>query len=133
MNYSLWKDKGKRELDPLLFSSIAEKLARDIGQEGKERKGKNKNSQVRRYFDEVVRLNTIAQGGNDEDMQYRVLPQLHMLISKVVYARGRNLITQSFEDMMKTGINQVKDREDLQVLTNFLESFMGFYKVYGPK
>ncbi|HFC46787.1 MAG TPA: type III-A CRISPR-associated protein Csm2 [Dissulfuribacter thermophilus] len=131
MNYKLWKDVGKRELDPLLFSKTARELAELIGEEGRGKR--NKNSQVRRYFDEVVRLNTIAQEGDEEDMKYRVLPQLHMLISKVAYAKGRNLITPSFEEMIKAGIEQVKDSEDLQVFTNFLESFMGFYKVYGPK
>ncbi len=136
MNYKLWKDVGKRELDPLLFSKTAKELAEKISKDGKDKKNKqvkNKNSQVRRYFDEVVRLNTIAQEGDEEDMKYRVLPQLHMLISKVAYAKGRNLITPSFEEMIKAGIEQVKDSEDLQVFTNFLESFMGFYKVYGPK
>ena len=136
MNYKLWKDVRRRELDPLLFSKTARELAEKIGKDGKDKKNKqvkNKNSQVRRYFDEVVRLNTIAQEGDEEDMKFRVLPQLHMLISKVAYAKGRNLITTSFEEMIKTGIEQVKDSEDLQVFTNFLESFVGFYKGYVPK
>jgi len=33
---------------------------------------------------------------------------------------------------MKSGIEQINDQKDLQVFTNFLESFMGFYKVHGP-
>jgi len=127
---TLWKDKAKKQLDPLLFSKTAEDLAKRIGEEGG--RGKNKNSQVRRYFDEIVRLNDLAQQGSDQDMQYKVLPQVHMLIAKVVYAKGRKLITDSFEQMMKEGIGQVRDKDDLQVFTNFLESFMGFYKVYGP-
>lgn len=55
-----------------------------------------------------------------------------MLIAKVVYAKGRKLVTDSFVKMMKDGINQIHDRKDIQVFTNFLESFMGFYKVHGP-
>lgn len=140
MDYQLWKDKGKRELDPLLFSEKADVFARKIANEGKEikdkqiKQAKNKSSQVRRYFDEVIRLNTIAKDcTDDEELKYRVLPQLHMLISKVAYARGRGLITSSFENMIKNGIKQVKDREDLQVFTNFLEAFIGFYKGYVPK
>jgi len=137
----LWKDKGKERLDPLLFSEIAEKMAKEIGDEGKKddkgrpvnkSKYRNKNSQVRRYFDEIVRLNTLAQEGDDGRMQNQILPQVHMLVAKVVYAKGRKLVTRSVVEMMKSGINQIQDRKDLQVFTNFLESFVGFYKEYGP-
>lgn len=127
---NLWKDKKAEQLDPELFSKIAEDLAKKIGEEGGS--GKNKNSQVRRYFDEVVRLNTLAQQMDNEEMKNKVLPQVHMLIAKVVYAKGRKLVTDSFVNMMKDGINQIRDKDDLQVFANFLESFMGFYKVYGP-
>jgi len=129
-NIKLWKDKGKQLLDPVLFSKTAEDLARLIGTEGKKDKNKNKNSQVRRYFDEVVRLNTMVQSG-DAGME-QILPQVHMLVAKVVYAKGRKLVTDSFVEMMKSGIEQINDQKDLQVFTNFLESFMGFYKVHGP-
>ena len=124
----LWKDKDKQQLDPRLFSERAEKLAQEVAQEGG--KHKNKSSQLRRYFDEIVRLNTMAQSG-DVDME-QVLPQVHMLVAKVVYAKGRKLVTDSFVEMMKNGIEQIDNQKDLQVFTNFLESFMGFYKVYGP-
>ena len=125
---SLWKDKDKQLLDPKLFSKTAEEMAMLIGEEGG--KSKNKNSQVRRYFDEVVRLNALAQAG-DAPME-QILPQVHMLIAKLVYAKGRKLVTDSFVEMMRRGIEQIEDKKDLQVFTNFLESFMGFYKVYGP-
>ena len=127
----LWKDKSREQLDPLLFSGTAEKLAREIGEEGG--RNKNKNSQLRRYFDEIVRLNDLALQGDGDQMKYQILPQVHMLIAKVVYAQGRNLVTHSFVKMMKQGIEQVHDSKDLRVFTSFLESFMGFYKIYGPK
>ena len=138
---TLWKDKKNEQLDPEFFSKEAERLAQKVGDEAKKddrgnpvskSKYRNKNSQVRRYFDEIVRLNDIAQQGTENDMQYKVLPQVHMLIAKVVYAKGRKLVTDSFVKMMKDGINQIHDRKDIQVFTNFLESFMGFYKVHGP-
>jgi len=125
----LWKDKEQGILDPVLFSKTAEVLAKDIGDDGRNRK--NKNSQLRRYFDEVVRLNNLAATG-DLPME-QILPQLHMLIAKVVYAQGRDLVTSGFVEMIKSGIGQVETREDLQAFTNFLESFMGYYKIYGPK
>ncbi len=123
----LWKNKEKRELDPLLFSTIADQKAKDIGQEDPR---KNKGTQLRRFFDEVLRLNSQAQ--RPESQWDLILPQLHMMIAKTAYAKGRNLVTDSFVNLMKDSIHQVQDKDDLKVFTNFLESFMGFYKVYKP-
>jgi len=125
---NLWKDRANRKLEPALFSETAEKLAKKIGGEGN---NVNKSTQLRRYFDEVVRLTAQAKAsGADMDL---ILPQIHMLVAKVAYARGRNLVSDSFVQMMKSGISQVESKEDLQVFANFLESFMGFYKMYRPK
>ncbi|OQX18729.1 MAG: type III-A CRISPR-associated protein Csm2 [Desulfobulbaceae bacterium A2] len=125
---SLWKDKENRKLEPTLFSETAEKLAEKIGAEGN---NVNKSTQLRRYYDEVVRLTTQAKASTaNMDL---ILPQVHMLVAKVAYAKGRNLVTDSFVQMMKSGISQVENKEDLQVFANFLESFMGFYKMYRPR
>lgn len=124
----LWKDKDKKLLDPELFSIKADEIAKKIGNEDEK---KNKSTQLRRFFDEITRLNTQAQAdGADWNM---ILPHVHMLVAKTAYAQGRNLVTQSFVDLMKSGITQTKEKDDLQVFANFLEAFMGFYKVYRPK
>jgi len=125
----LWKDREKRLLDPELFSKKAESLAQKIGEEDPN-KSKNKRSQLRRFYDEIIRLNTMAQANKDWNT---ILPLVHMIIAKTVYAKGRNLVTDSFVEMMKSGIEQIHDKEDLQVFANFLEAFMGFYQIYGPK
>jgi CRISPR-associated protein Csm2 len=128
MAITLWKDKESKKLEPTLFSVTAEQQAQAIGSEGN---NINKSTQLRRYFEEVVRLNTQAKAkGADMDL---ILPQVHMLVAKVVYAQGRRLVSSSFVEMMKSGINQINDKDDLQVFANFFESFIGFYKIHGPK
>ena len=123
----LWKDREKREVDPEFFSIIADEKAKSIGLEDNR---KNKGTQLRRFFDEIVRLNSQAQRkGTDWN---HILPQLHMLISKAAYAKGRKLVTDSFVELLKGTIMQVRDKDDLKVLTSFFEAFMGFYKVYKP-
>jgi CRISPR-associated protein Csm2 len=124
---TLWNDKATKKLEPTLFSKTAEELAKKIGSEDK---NANKSSQLRRYFDEMVRLSTLAKAsGADMNM---ILPQVHMLVAKVAYAKGRKLVTDSFVEMMKSGISQINDKDDLQVFANFLESFIGFYKMHHP-
>lgn len=128
MAITLWKDKENKMLEPTLFSAIAESLAKKIGEEDR---NLNKSSQIRRYFDEVVRLSSLAKV-KDADMNM-ILPQVHMLIAKVAYAKGRKLVTESFVEMMKSGIGQVNDKDDLLVFADFFESFIGYYKMYRPK
>lgn len=124
---TLWKDKATKKLEPTLFSVTAEELAKKIGSEDRYA---NKSTQLRRYFDEMVRLSTQAKAGS-ADMNM-ILPQVHMLVAKVAYAKGRKLVTESFVEMMQSGISQINDKDDLLVFANFLESFIGFYKMYRP-
>ncbi|NIA12381.1 MAG: type III-A CRISPR-associated protein Csm2 [Nitrospiraceae bacterium] len=128
--FKLWKDKDKGLLDPGLFSSTAEELAKRIGTEDNR---KNKGTQLRRFFDELIRINTKAQSKEKEDDWAIIHPLVHMMIAKAVYAQGRGLVTRSFVDLMRNGIKQIQDRNDLDVFTNFMECFIGFYKLYGPK
>lgn len=126
---TLWKNSEQKILDPLLFSKIADELAKQVGEEGGEKN--NKGSQLRKFFDEILRLDSLAQA-QDADWNL-ILPRVHMVVAKVAYAKGRKLVTDSFVNLMRDGINQINTKEDLRVFTSFLEAFMGFYKMYKPK
>ncbi len=122
----LWKDKEKKVVDPSLFSQKAEELAKELGGKGR---NINKGTQLRRFFDEVVRFNDMAKGEMDMEM---ILPGLHMIIAKAAYAEGRNLVCSGFVTMIRSGIDQIESKKDLQVFTNFFESLIAFYKLHKP-
>lgn len=124
---TLWKNSEQKILDPLLFSKTADQLAQEIGNEDR---NKNKGTQLRRFFDEILRLDSLAQA-QDADWNI-ILPRVHMIVAKVAYAKGRNLVTDSFVTLIREGIDQIHSKEDLRVFTSFLEAFMGFYKMYKP-
>jgi len=127
----LWKDRENRTIDPVLFSDKAEKLAKQLAEDCQMLKGKpNKTSQIRKFYDEVVRLNMTAK---NKDAQWEsVLPMVNMIVAKTAYAKGRNLISQNFLDFMQSSIKQIKEPEDLAVFANLFEAFYGFYKLYCP-
>jgi len=133
---SFYKDKTKGIIDPKLFSDIAEKTAADIAKsgqtptrDGKMRLDHNKRTQIRKFYDEVVRLNgTVKSNPDDWDV---VLPYINMLIAKAAYANGRNkLVTDDFVNLLKECVAQIQRPSDLDVFANFFESFMGFYRKY---
>ncbi|HPJ97165.1 MAG TPA: type III-A CRISPR-associated protein Csm2 [Syntrophales bacterium] len=131
-----YKDKEKKIINPKLFSDVAEQVATDIAKsgqtptrEGKPKLDRNKRTQLRKFYDEVVRLNgTVKSNPDDWD---NVLPYINMLIAKAAYANGRNrLVTDEFVDLLKCCVAQIQNPPDLDVFANFFESFMGFYRQY---
>lgn len=122
---SFYTDKERRILEPKLFFDIAMNWAEKIHDRGG--KNANKRSQLRKFFDEVIRLNSRSK---NEDWN-NILPYVNMLIAKAAYAQGRNKITPDFVDLMKDCIREVHEKKDLEVFANFFESFMGFYRKYG--
>jgi CRISPR-associated protein Csm2 len=122
----LWKDKEKKLMDPTLFSKVADKLADDFAREGGNRK--NRRSQIRKFYDEVVRINSLAR---ERPQQWDAIkPQVHMLTAKAAYAEGRQLVTTSFTSFIKNCVAQIEDRDDLNLFSNLFEAFMGFFQLY---
>jgi len=128
----LWKDRKEKLLDPELFSKTAEALAKKLA-EDHEQSGKkeNKRTQIRKFYDETVRLDMLTKSRSEEWVS--VIPIVHMLTAKAAYAQGRKLISKNFMNFIKESVNQIERPEDLNVFCNFFESFMGFYRLYGPK
>jgi CRISPR-associated protein Csm2 len=130
----LWKDAQNYVPNPEAFSKVAEDWAIKVsgyGQEQSQAQKQNKTSQLRKFYDELFKLNQRAKmEGSNWDT---ILPHIHMLIAKVAYAKGRGLVSDSFVLGLKDLLSNIKQKEHLHVVTSFLESFMAFYKQYRPK
>jgi CRISPR-associated protein Csm2 len=122
VDVSFYKNKEKRTLKPDLFSTTAESLAKEFSADERI----NKRSQVRKFYDEVVRLNSLAKT-NPESWD-DILPYVNMLIAKATYAEGRKLVTGDFVKFIQNAISQVQTQKDLDVFANLFEAFMGFYR-----
>lgn len=126
----LWKDPEKKLVDPLLFSAGAEKLAKRIGADNEKMRSLNKRTQLRKFYDEVVRLAGLSKSRPDE--WPHILPMVHMLTAKAAYADGRKLISSNFRDFISGSVEQIHTPEDLNLFSSFFEAFMGFYRLHGP-
>lgn len=126
-----WKDKSNQVVDPALFSAKAEQLAKELNEDHESsRKRTNKRTQIRKFFDEVVRLDMTAKSGRRD--WNSVLPLVHMLTAKAAYARGRDLISDNFLKFIKESVEQVETQKDLNIFSTFFEAFIGFYRMHGP-
>ncbi|MGD9157370.1 MAG: type III-A CRISPR-associated protein Csm2 [Desulfobacteraceae bacterium] len=124
-----YKDREKGIIEPKLFSDIAMTLADKIHEEGQNKA--NKRSQLRKFFDEVVRLNSLANNKNNTEQWEQIEPYVNMLIAKAAYAEGKGSVTKEFAKLIKDAVNEIRGPKDLNVFTSFFEAFMGFYRKYG--
>ena len=113
--------------DSELLNATAKKVAESIGAG----KGGVQNTQIRKFFDQVLKLQQDAK--HSDDFMVDILPFVKMLNSKVAYASSRNsgggkLINKAFVDMMNSCVNQVDSKEKLDVFKLFFEAVIGFHK-----
>ena len=118
-------------LAPALFDRIAEEAAKVIAQD------KTKTSQLRRFYDELLRWEAKVNDGDPEGAKGRLrehLPFIRMMNAKAAYAKGRKLVGASFVALLRRCLEQVNDDPDaLRNSRLFFEAFMGFYKLHGPR
>ena len=133
MGLEFWKDKSKKLIDPELFSAKAETLAKEIYKEQQESKGgkANKPTQIRKFYDEVIRFDSMVKANNEEFEN--MLPYIKMLNAKVAYAMGRDLVSKGFKDFISYSLGQIHTKDDFDVFADLFEAFMGYYKFYDEK
>lgn len=115
--------------DKELFNKTALAWAKNIGTG----KGGVQNTQMRKFYDQVLSLHQKAKPMNDEEFENELLPFVKMLNSKVAYASTRNsgggkIVNDKFVEMMTSCIDQVKNKKDLNTFKLFFEAVIGFHK-----
>ncbi len=129
MEVTFWKDKGKKQIDPDLFSAKADAIAKIIYDERSNKM--NKPTQIRKFYDEVLRFDSILKV-NPAEFE-NLLPYLKMLNAKAAYAMGRDLVSKGFKDFISSSLRQIDDKDDFNAFSGLFEAFMGYYKFYDEK
>lgn len=109
-----------------LFSDDAETLAKRLDNSAANEKGKNKTTQIRRFYDELVSWQ--ERIGSDEEKFKQYVAFIKMLNAKATYAQGRNLVTPEFVTWLKECIQQVNDPKSLRNFRLHFEAVLGFLK-----
>ncbi|RKX59695.1 MAG: type III-A CRISPR-associated protein Csm2 [Thermodesulfobacteriota bacterium] len=120
-----WSDKEKKLVNTTLFSEIAFKYSEIISSKDKK---KNKRSQLRKFYDEVLFFYDRLKGEKDKFQQF--LPYIKLIRAKLYYSLGRKHITDEFRTMVESCLNQVETWDDFEVFKNFFEAFMGYYRYH---
>ena len=111
---------------PRLFAEVAERAAQEVA--GDERNQKNKASQLRRFYDELVMWQ--EKVGRDSARFQECEPYIRMMKAKAAYAQGRDHVDANFRALFVKIVDEAKDADTLRQAKLFFEAFMAFYKVH---
>lgn len=117
-------------IEPTLYSDVAEYCAQQVAQQigGRD---VNKGSQLRRFYDEFVMLQ--SRVGKSAERFSAQAPYIQMLKAKVAYAMGRKKVDANFDRLLRDVVDRATDHQRLAQAKLFMEAFMAFYKVHDPK
>jgi CRISPR-associated protein Csm2 len=107
--------------EPDMFDEIAENIANILKQGSRD---KNKSSQIRRFYDELLRYKSHAQG--DEEKFNQMLPFIRMLNARAAYAKSRNHVDENFTVFLRALLEQVRDTSTLENACTTFEAVIGF-------
>jgi CRISPR-associated protein Csm2 len=113
-------------LSPDLFDAVAKRTAEKIAGD----KYRNKPSQIRQFYDELVMWEEKVRQSPARFGEY--LPFIRMLNAKAAYAEGRKHVDQNFVELIAHCLGQVSDERTLRNFKLFFEAFLGFYKLERP-
>jgi CRISPR-associated protein Csm2 len=123
---------GLKTPAPELFDEVAQAAAKTVS----ENRRRNKPSQIRKFFDELVmwesKLGSIRDGEERSARFREYLPFIRMLNAKVAYAEGRELVDKNFQALVGHCLKQVEDPATLRAFKLFFEAFLGYYKAFRP-
>ncbi len=127
MSFDINQIRFSGELDPTIFSDIAEQAANSINRLDK---NKNNSTQIRKFYDELLMWNERVQSKRKEkEAEFKQLePFIKMLKAKVAYAKGRKHLDESFTDIFNRCIDQANSAETLRYATLFMEAVVGYSK-----
>ena len=110
-----------------LFDQDAADVATELDASARAERGdKNKSTQIRRFYDELVGWQERIGADETKFKEYEAF--VKMLNAKPAYAQGRNLVTKDFVDWFRRCVQQVSDTRTLNHFRLHFEAMLGFLK-----
>lgn len=98
----------------------------------KHRGAKDKYTQIRKYYDELVRIQQQSILCNEESFT-KYLPSIYIVAAKASYAVSKKTLTHSFGNFIEKNVKCVNTKEDLNSCIMLFEAILGYLKFYDNK
>ena len=95
-----------------------------------------KTTQLRKFFDSIRKIKEELKDGRWEDVE----AEFYLLKPKIAHARGRNLIPEEFNELMKVCMRKVDiedgdgdKKKNFEKMVDFLEAVVAYHRYYNPR
>jgi CRISPR-associated protein Csm2 len=95
-----------------------------------------KTTQLRKFFDSIRKIKEELKDGRWEDVE----AEFYLLKPKIAHARGRNLIPEEFNELMKVCMRKVDiededgdKKKNCEKMVDFLEAVVAYHRYYNPR
>ena len=111
-----------------MFDTHAQAVASELADAGG--KGSNRSSQIRRFYDELLRFEQSLRGRSQADFD-KALPFIRMINARAAYAsqrksEGGTLVSEEFTQFLRALLAQVTDHQTLRHACMMFEAVIGF-------
>ena len=128
-NSDLWAKIDLQHPDNDLFDGTAKKIADLLKQAG----DRNKSSQIRNFYDEVLRYaerhRATGNPNQERELFESDLPLIRMICARAAYSETRKHVDNNFVAFLQTSLRKVETAKDLQNFRSLFEAVIG----YSPK
>lgn len=115
-----FEDDEKKILKVEYITKYSEKIAKDL-QVGKDL---NKSSQLRKYYDFVVRIKDRLKYNTFSFKE--LLPEINRLNGYVTYAEGRKKVSKYFVNFISKNTQSIKTQEDFKAFATHFEAIIAY-------
>ena len=137
-DYSQENQRKYHHIDPSLYFTEDGGVKEDLFSEdakliAESFKGEMRNSQLRKFYDEILKRKLIIELKKEherEDEFKRQLPYIKMMIAKVYYALKRRTVGQNFKRFIEDNIGKVKTLKEFLVFCDLFEAVVAYSKYY---
>ncbi len=106
-----------------LFSDKADSIAQSFY--------KTKVSQIRKFYDEVLRIKMKIFLSNDKKREFKKqLPYIKMILAKAAYSSKRKNIDKNFKEFLDRNIGEIKELKEFEIFCDLFESVVAYSKQY---
>lgn len=92
------------------------------------KEGSITSTQIRRYYDDLLILQTKARMQDNESFKGKILPLIRMTEAKIAYSVGRKVLNKTFYDKMSVYLNRIESKEDLENFILFYQAIIAYVK-----
>lgn len=108
-----------------LLTTQAEEVAKTISGDKK-----TSNSQIRKFFDDFVLLQSKCKMESEEYFMTNTLPLIAFSKAKMAYSVGRKVLTREFMDQIVSKIDQIETKKDFDIFMLFYQAVIGYSKLH---